>query len=103
MDEPRDYHTKWIKPERQISYITYMWNLRKMIRMNLFTRQEQSHILREWTYDYWGGISEGRDRLGVYDWHVHTFIFKLDNQQGPAVWHRELCSVLSNNLNGKRI
>ena len=31
MDEPRDYHTKWSKPdrERQISYIiTYMWNLK---------------------------------------------------------------------------
>ena len=32
MDEPRDYHTKWSKPdkERQISYdIAYMWNLKK--------------------------------------------------------------------------
>ena len=31
MDEPRDYHTKWSKSERerQIPYdITYMWNLK---------------------------------------------------------------------------
>ena len=31
MDGPRDYHTKWNKPdkERQISWdITYMWNLK---------------------------------------------------------------------------
>ena len=29
MGEPRDYHTKWSKSERQISYdITYMWNLK---------------------------------------------------------------------------
>ena len=31
MDGPRDYHTKWNKPERerQISNdITYMWNLK---------------------------------------------------------------------------
>ena len=31
MNGPRDYHTKWSKPdrERQISYdITYMWNLK---------------------------------------------------------------------------
>ena len=30
-EEPRDYHTKWSKPERekQIPYdITYMWNLK---------------------------------------------------------------------------
>ena len=32
MDGPREYYTKWSKPdrERQISYdITYMWNLKK--------------------------------------------------------------------------
>ena len=30
MDKPRDYHTKWSKSDRkwQISYITYMWNLK---------------------------------------------------------------------------
>ena len=35
MDGPRDYHTKWSKPdrERQISYdITYMWNLKKLYK-----------------------------------------------------------------------
>ena len=31
----------------------------------------------------------------------HTDIFKTDNQQGPAVSHRELCSILCNNLKGK--
>ena len=40
MDRPRDYHTK--RRERQISYITYMWNLKK-IQMNLFTKQKQTH------------------------------------------------------------
>ena len=47
-----------------------------------------------------GGV---RDRLGVWDWHVHTAIFKIENQQGPTVWYRELCSILCNNLNGQRI
>ena len=45
MDGPRDYHTKCIKSdrERQISYdITYMWNLKKMLQMNLFTKQKHS-------------------------------------------------------------
>ena len=48
MDGPRGYHTKWSKSdrERQILYnITYM---------NLFTKQKQTHRLREWTYGYWG-------------------------------------------------
>ena len=43
MDGPRDYHTEWSKSdsERQISYATtYMWNLKKMIQMNLFTKTE---------------------------------------------------------------
>ena len=31
MNGPRDHHTKWSKPdkERPISYIAYMWNLKK--------------------------------------------------------------------------
>ena len=34
--------------ERQISYnIAYIWNLRKRIQMNLFTKQKQNHRLRE--------------------------------------------------------
>ena len=57
MDGPRDYHTKWSKSdrERQIYDITHMWNLMKyyflesnlrMIQMNLFTKQKETHRLR---------------------------------------------------------
>ena len=51
---PRNYHTKWSKSERerQIPYdIAYMQN-QKMIQMNLFTKQKQTHRLREWIYGY---------------------------------------------------
>ena len=69
---------------RQISYdITYMWKLKKMIKVNLFTTQNNK--LREWTCSYWGGNGGGRDRLRVWDGHVHTDILKIDNQQGPTV------------------
>ena len=51
MDGPGDYHTKWSKSERerQIWYdIAYMRNLKKkMIQMNLFTKQNQTHRLRD--------------------------------------------------------
>ena len=43
MDRPRDYHTKWGKPdrERQIPYdITYMWNLKKKDTNELIYRAE---------------------------------------------------------------
>ena len=39
--------------EKDISYdITYMRNLKKMIQMNLFTKQKQTHRLREQIYGY---------------------------------------------------
>ena len=28
-------------------YIAYMWNVTKMVQMNLFTKQKQTHRLRE--------------------------------------------------------
>ena len=42
MDGPRECHTEWNKSgtERQVYDITYMWNLRKRIQMNLFTEQK---------------------------------------------------------------
>ena len=42
--------------QRQISYdITYMWNLKNMIQMNLLTKQKQTHRLRKQTYGYQRG------------------------------------------------
>ena len=58
MDGPRDYHTKWSKleRERQISYdMAYMCNLKKMIQMNLFTKQKQTHRHKRQTYGYQRG------------------------------------------------
>ena len=39
-----------------------------------------------------------RDKLGVWDEQIHTIIHKIDKQQGPTVWHRELYSVSCSNL-----
>ena len=37
--------------QRQVSYdIVYMWNLKKKIQMNLFTKQKQTHRHRKQTY-----------------------------------------------------
>ena len=56
--------------QRQTPYdIAYMWNLKKMVQMNLFTKQKQSHRCRKQTQlpggKAWGG--GGRDKLGVWD------------------------------------
>ena len=71
MDGPGDYHTKWIKSvrERQISYdITYTWNLKKMIQMNLLTYKteadSQTSITNLWLPKRKVGVG---DKLGVRD------------------------------------
>ena len=33
----------------------------------------------------WGEVLGEQDRLGIWDWHVYTAIFKTDNQQGTTV------------------
>ena len=45
----------------------------------------------------------GERESGSLGSHVHSVMFRVNNQQGPTVQHRELCLVLCNNLNGKRI
>ena len=65
--------------------------------MNLFTKQKQTHRHRKQTYGYQKGGGE-RDKLGVWDENIHTTMFKIDNQQGPTVQHRELYSISCKNL-----
>ena len=43
--------------------------------------------------------ARGRDTQGVWDGHMYTAIFKMDNQQGPTVQHTELYSMLHANMN----
>ena len=67
----------------------------------LHSRRRSGKVNYERTEDH--GQVEGRESEGVWDWHVHTVVFKMNNQQGPTVQHRELCSMLFNNLRGKEI
>ena len=61
MDGPRDYHTERSKPdrERQIYDFAYMWNLQKIIQMNLYTKQKQTHRHSKQTYGYQRGKGGG--------------------------------------------
>ena len=54
----------------------------------------QSSVITLWS----PGERWGKGQLGVWDGHGHTAVFNMENQQGPAVQHRELCSMLCNNL-----
>ena len=52
-----------------------------------------------WTWLKWLSSSSSSSRDG----HAHTAMFKTDNQRGPAVQHRELCSVLCGSLDGSEV
>ena len=43
-----------------------------------------------------GKERRGRDSYGVWDGHVHTAIFKMDN-------HRELCLMFCGSLDGRGV
>ena len=45
----------------------------------------------------------GKDCWGVRNARVHIVMFKMYNQQGPTVYHMELCSVLRNSLDGREV
>ena len=45
----------------------------------------------------------GRGSYGVKDGHVHTAVFKIGNQQRPAVQHRGRYSMLSGSLDGRGV
>ena len=49
-----------------------------MIQMNLFTKQTDSQISKS---SLWlpKGKCGGSDKLGDWDWHIHTTIYKIDN------------------------
>ena len=43
-------------------------------------------------------VGAGEDGQGLWGGHGHTAGFNMESQQGPAAQHRELCSILCNNL-----
>ena len=81
MNGPRDCHAEGSKSEGEVSYdIPYMQNLKKMIQMNLFTKQKQTQRMNLWL----PGCGVGGGKCGeevVRDRHVHSAIFKMDYQQ----------------------
>ena len=46
--------------------------------MNLFMKQKQTHRQRKQTYAYQRGKGVGWDKLGVWDQHIQTTIYKID-------------------------
>ena len=86
MDGPGDYLNKGRKSdkERQISYdIAYMQNPEKLYKWTHLQNKDWQTWRRNLQLPERKGRK--RDKLWVWDWHVHTAIFITGNQQGPTV------------------
>ena len=53
--------------------------------MNLFIKQKQTCRLRKQTYGHQRVKVKGRDKLGDWDQHIYTTIYKINNRQGLTV------------------
>ena len=45
----------------------------------------------------------GRDSQGVWDGRGHTAVFNMENQQGPAAQHGEVCSMSCGSVDGRGV
>ena len=103
MDRPRDSHTELSKSDKEKYYnIPSMQNLKRNYTNELYNTDTDSEAQRK-NLQLLGGRMGGKNSQGFGDQHVHTSIFKMDNQQGPTVQHRELCSQLYSNLDEKGV
>ena len=66
-----------------------MWNL-KYAKMNLSTKQKETHRHREQTCGCHGGGGREWDGWGVWGWYVQTIKFRMEKQWGASSQHREL-------------
>ena len=66
------------------------------------SRKRLTDLENELMVPRWGRTG-GRDSQGVWDGHGHTAVFNMENQQGPAVQLRELCSVSCGSLAGRGV
>ena len=74
-----------------------MWNIKRNDTNELTYKTERDSQTQK--MNLW--LPGRRDSQGLWDGHVHTAIFKMDNQQRPIVQHMELCSMLCASLDGK--
>ena len=61
--------------------------------MKRSTKQKQTHGHREQTCACQGEEGREWDGLECQGQQMQTIIFRMDKQQGPTVWHRELYAI----------
>ena len=62
-----------------------MWNLKKKDTNEHTYKTEIDPQTQKTNLWLPMGKGWGRDKLGIWDEHIYTTIYKIDNQQGPTV------------------
>ena len=88
---PENHHNI---PEKEGDYFTWI--------MNPGQHRELCSVLRN-NLVVTRGKGGGRDSQGVWGGHGHPAGFNVENQQGPAVQLRELCSMSRGSLDGRGV
>ena len=79
IDRSRNYPTKSVREDKYLM-ISLICGIKKMIQINLFTKQKQTHRPRKQTYGHQREKVGRRDKLGAWNCHIHTALYKTDNQ-----------------------
>ena len=53
--------------------------------MNLFAEQKQTQTFKKIIFTKGDRRDGGRDGLGIWNWHMHTEVYGMIDQWGPAV------------------
>ena len=80
LDGSGDYHAKWSKSYRKTEiswHRLYVWSLKKWYQWAYLQNRNRFRDLVNKFMITMGEMWRGRDRLGVWNWHVHTTIFKI--------------------------
>ena len=72
-----------------------MWNLKKNTNEFIYKTEtdSQKQKIKLWLPNEKEGLEGINQEFGI---NRNTTIYKIDNQQGPAVQHRELYSIFCN-------
>ena len=79
MDGPGDCHTEWSKSDRERQISCYHWYVKSkkwykwayLHNRNRVTDVENKLMVTK--------LGEGADKLGDWDWHIYTTLYKIDN------------------------
>ena len=90
-----------VRQKEKYCDITYIWNLKKMIQINLFTKQKQTHRHRKKTYCYQRGwVRETNQEFGI---NIYNLLYLKWVNKGflYSTGNYPQCFII--NFNGKRI